>query len=438
MARGRPARRSDRRMSTRPAPRLGLADNWRQFSLLVVVNAFVGRDGRHGAEHPAAIGGAEFHLPPAPAILSFIVVFGVAKALTNYLAGRLSRPLGRKPVLVAGWLVALPVPFMLMWAPSVGLGDLRQRAARHQPGPHLVDHRDHEDRPRGPRAAGARDGAERVRRLRGGRLGGARHRLIAARFGLRPEPFFSASSSWSSASPSRSCRARDARPRRRSRARGSRGGARRRRSGRCSCGRLSRPRPVGGQPGRPCEQPQRRDGLGPLPAVLRRRGDDLLEQIGWLAASIRRCGASGQLFTGPLSDRVGRKWLIAAGMWVQAARHCAGPRCPPASPASQSAPSCSGSARRWSIRRCSPRSATSRTRLAGDRGRRVPVLARPRLRRRRAARRPRRRSPRPRGRHRRGGRRDVRLRPAGCRSHARDPRDPAAVVDACCPCSAGR
>lgn len=65
-----------------------------------------------------AIAEDEFQLAARTAILSFIVVFGVTKALTNYFAGRWSDRFGRKPVLVAGWLVAAPVPFLLMWAPS--------------------------------------------------------------------------------------------------------------------------------------------------------------------------------------------------------------------------------------------------------------------------------------------------------------------------------
>src|SRR5262245_52093875 len=65
-----------------------------------------------------AIAEAEFHLAARTAILSFIVVFGVVKAVTNYFAGRLSDQIGRKAVLVAGWVVAAPVPFLLMWAPS--------------------------------------------------------------------------------------------------------------------------------------------------------------------------------------------------------------------------------------------------------------------------------------------------------------------------------
>jgi len=107
--------------SLSPAPdtvRLGLHENLGQFALLAVVNAFVGA--MVGLERSIlpAIAEQEFHLAARTAILSFIVVFGVAKALTNYGAGRLSDHLGRKHVLVAGWLVAVPVPFLLMWAPS--------------------------------------------------------------------------------------------------------------------------------------------------------------------------------------------------------------------------------------------------------------------------------------------------------------------------------
>jgi MFS family permease len=104
-------------MSERPAV-LGLRENLGQFSLLVVVNAFVGA--MIGMERSIlpAIAEADFELAARTAILSFIVVFGVSKALTNYLAGRLSDRYGRKAVLVGGWLVAIPVPFLLMWAPS--------------------------------------------------------------------------------------------------------------------------------------------------------------------------------------------------------------------------------------------------------------------------------------------------------------------------------
>ena len=110
-------------MTASPSPttggiRLGLRENLAQFTLLVIVNAFVGA--MVGLERSIlpAIAEQEFHLVARTAVLSFIVVFGVAKALTNYGAGRLSDRWGRKHVLVAGWLVAVPVPFFLMWAPT--------------------------------------------------------------------------------------------------------------------------------------------------------------------------------------------------------------------------------------------------------------------------------------------------------------------------------
>ena len=101
-----------------PPIRLGLRENLAQFSLLVLVNVFVGA--MVGLERSIlpAIAEQEFHVAARAAILSFIVVFGITKALTNYFSGRLSDRFGRKHVLVAGWLMAVPVPFVLMWAPT--------------------------------------------------------------------------------------------------------------------------------------------------------------------------------------------------------------------------------------------------------------------------------------------------------------------------------
>ena len=98
--------------------RLGLRQNAAQFSLLVLVNAFVGAMVGMERSILPPMAEAEFGLRARAAVLSFIVVFGVSKAGTNYLAGRLADRFSRKGVLVAGWLAAVPVPFMLMWAPS--------------------------------------------------------------------------------------------------------------------------------------------------------------------------------------------------------------------------------------------------------------------------------------------------------------------------------
>jgi len=98
--------------------RLGLRVNLAQFSLLVAVNALVG--GMLGQERTVLplLAEQEFHLDAYTAGMTYILAFGVAKAVTNYLAGAWSDRYGRKPVLVAGWLVAVPVPLLLIWAPT--------------------------------------------------------------------------------------------------------------------------------------------------------------------------------------------------------------------------------------------------------------------------------------------------------------------------------
>jgi MFS family permease len=98
--------------------RLGLRENAAQFALLVVINAFVGAMVGMERSILPSIADQEFHLTARSAVLSFIVVFGLSKAFTNYVAGRFADRIGRKHVLVAGWLIAVPVPFMLMWGPS--------------------------------------------------------------------------------------------------------------------------------------------------------------------------------------------------------------------------------------------------------------------------------------------------------------------------------
>ena len=95
---------------------LGLKENWKQFTLLVIINAFVG--GMVGLERTILpqIAEAEFHIAAKSAILSFIVIFGVSKAITNYYAGAFADKVGRKKLLVLGWLAGLPVPLLLIFA----------------------------------------------------------------------------------------------------------------------------------------------------------------------------------------------------------------------------------------------------------------------------------------------------------------------------------
>lgn len=97
---------------------LGLRENWKQFTLLVIINGFVG--GMVGMERTIfpLFAETEFGVGSKTAILSFITAFGISKALANYYTGRLANRFGRKNLLVLGWLLAIPVPFMLMHAGS--------------------------------------------------------------------------------------------------------------------------------------------------------------------------------------------------------------------------------------------------------------------------------------------------------------------------------
>jgi len=98
--------------------KLGLKENWKQFTLLVIVNAFVG--GMVGLERSILpqIAEEEFQIAAKTAILSFIVVFGIVKAITNYYTGVLANRFGRKNLLITGWIIAIPIPFILMYAPN--------------------------------------------------------------------------------------------------------------------------------------------------------------------------------------------------------------------------------------------------------------------------------------------------------------------------------
>jgi len=98
--------------------KLGLRENWKQFTLLVIVNGFVG--GMVGMERSIfpQFAEVEFGIASKSAILTFITAFGISKAIANYYTGKLANKFGRRNLLLFGWLLAIPVPFMLIYAPS--------------------------------------------------------------------------------------------------------------------------------------------------------------------------------------------------------------------------------------------------------------------------------------------------------------------------------
>jgi MFS family permease len=299
--------------------RLGLRENWPQLSLLVLVNAFVG--GMVGLERSIlpAIAEQEFAIAARTAILSFILAFGVTKAATNYLAGRLADRFGRKHVLVAGWLMAVPVPFLLMEAPSwnwviaanVLLG-ISQGLTWSVTVIMKIDLA-------GPRQRGLAMGLNEFAGYFAVAVSAFATASIAASYGLRPAPFylgvaFVALGLALSVFAVRETRHHVAHE---------------------SAMTKSLERP-----------PSQREvfwrttltdrnlssvtqaglvnnlndgmawGLFPLLFAARQMS---LGQIGLLAAVYPATWGIGQLITGAWSDRIGRKWLIASGMWVQAA-----------------------------------------------------------------------------------------------------------------------
>ncbi len=304
-----------------PAIRLGLRENLGQFSLLVLVNAFVGA--MVGLERSIlpAVAQQEFHIAARAAILSFIVVFGITKALTNYVAGRLSDRYGRKHVLVAGWLVAVPVPFMLMWAPTwnwvvaanvlLGVSQGLTWSTTVIMKIDLV----------GPRRRGLAMGLNEF----SGYFAVAGSALatgwIAAHYGLRPQPFYlgvvyvavGLALSAFVVRETRHHAIHEARlhPGPQADAGPSQAEIFRRAS--LTDRNLSSVSQAG-------LVNNLNDGMawGLFPLVFAAAGLDLA-RIGVLAAIYPAVWGIAQIFTGALSDRLGRKWLIASGMWLQAA-----------------------------------------------------------------------------------------------------------------------
>jgi len=307
-------------MGSRSEIRLGLRANWMQFSLLVAVNAFVGA--MVGLERTIlpAIAEEEFHLVARAAILSFIAVFGVTKALTNYMAGRLSDAVGRKRVLVAGWLIALPVPFLLMVAPTWGwvlfanvLLGISQGLTWSTTVVMKIDLAGSERR-------GLAMGLNEFAGYGAVALAALATGYLAAAYGLRPEPFylgvaFAAAGLGLSFLAVRETRGH-AHHEAADRARWGEGAILSQREVFWRTSVADRDLSAVSQAGLVNNL---NDGMvwGLFPLFYAGTGI-ALERIGWLAAIYPGVWAFGQLFTGALSDRVGRKWLIAGGMWVQA------------------------------------------------------------------------------------------------------------------------
>ena len=305
-------------MTKAAAPKLGLRANMPQFLLLILVNAFVG--GMVGIERSILpqLAQQEFGLAERTAILSFIAVFGVTKAAANYFAGRLGDIWGRKPVLVAGWVIAAPVPFLLMWAPTWGwvivanvLLGVSQGLTWSTAVIMKIDLA-------GPRNRGLAMGLNEFAGYFAVAIAAWSTGYIAARYGLRPEPFYlgvvflvvglllsafvvketrghvaheaagaPASEALSSAAIFKLVIWKD-----------------RNLSSATQAGFVN----------------NLNDGLawGLFPLVFAAAGLGL-DAIGILAGLYPAVWGLSQLVTGGLSDRWGRKWLIAGGMWVQAA-----------------------------------------------------------------------------------------------------------------------
>jgi MFS family permease len=303
-----------------PSLRLGLRANWPQFALLIVVNVFVGAlVGVERAVLPL-LAESDFALASRAAILSFIGSFGLAKASANLAAGALSDRLGRKPVLLAGWLIGLPVPILVMVAPSwdwvvlanVLLG-LNQGLCWSLTVVMKVD-----------LAGAARRGLAMGLNEAGGYGAVAASAFAAAAlaqtFGTRPYPFVLALGFAAAGLVLSALVVRETRP--------------------------YAHHEAGLQPDLPASKPDFRevflltswrnrvlfavsqaglvnnlnDGMawGLLPLFFAEKGLDLVA-VGALAAVYPAVWGLGQLLTGALSDRVGRKGPVVAGMWLQAA-----------------------------------------------------------------------------------------------------------------------
>ena len=304
-------------------PTLGVRNNLTQFSLLLLVNAFVGAMVGMERSILPAIAEQEFRLVARSAILSFIVVFGVTKALTNYFAGRFSDRYGRKWVLVAGWLVAAPVPFLLMWAPSwswiVGANVLLGISQGFTWSTTVIMKIDLA----GPEQRGLAMGLNEFAGYVAVALSALASGFIAAEVGLRPQPFylgvgFVVAGLLLSVVAVRETRGHAAYESALA-VGGAQGAAGAPLSSREVMVRTSFTDKDLSSVSQAGMINNLNDGMawGLFPLLFAAAGMSL-SQIGVLAALYPAVWGVGQLFTGAWSDRMGRKGFIVVGMWTQA------------------------------------------------------------------------------------------------------------------------
>jgi MFS family permease len=301
--------------------RLGLGANLGPFALLVGINALVG--GMIGQERTVLPLLAErvFGLRAFTAALTFILAFGTVKALTNLLAGTLSDRFGRKPVLVAGWLAGLPVAPLLMWAPAWGWVILANGFLGVNQGLTWSTTVIMKIDLAGPRQRGLAMGLNEASGYVAVAATALATGVIAAHAGLRPEPFF-LGLAYAGLGLSLSAlfvRETHAHARFEAREQEAAGEQAAVRMGEVFLATSFRERALSS-----CSLAgmvnNLNDGMawGLFPLFFAREGVSVAA-IGVLAAVYPAVWGLGQLGTGALSDRVGRKWLIVAGMWVQAA-----------------------------------------------------------------------------------------------------------------------
>jgi MFS family permease len=299
--------------------RLGIRANLNQFLLLILLNAFVG--GMVGLERTVVplIGAETFHLASASIVTGFIVSFGVVKGLTNLISGQLAESWGRKHTLVLGWLVGLPVPFMIMWAPSWGwviaanaLLGINQGLAWSMTVLMKIDLV-------GPRSRGLAVGLNEFAGYFAVGITAFLTGWIAARYGLRPSPFYLGIAYAALGFGLSALIVRDTGEHVRHEVRAHGHGAAealklwdvfrrtsfgdRRLFAACQAGLVN----------------NLKDGMvwGLFPLFFIAYGLDV-ERIGVLKAVYPACWGILQIVTGPLSDRVGRRELVALGLWLQA------------------------------------------------------------------------------------------------------------------------